>query len=93
MANHKSAIKRNRQSIKRNLRNKSLRTTVKNAVQTLREVLHPTKKKKATPQAASAAELMVKTTSALAKAARKGTIHRKKAARLTSRLQKAVNQA
>ena len=74
MANHKSAIKRHKQSLKRAARNRAARTRVKNAI----------KKEQANAALSVAA-------SVLAKAAGKGALHWKKAARKVSRLSRAVN--
>ena len=62
MANHKSAIKRHKQSVKRAARNRTVKTRIKNVVKSVR-------------------------------AAIKGVIHWKKAARKISRLAKALNAA
>ena len=62
MANHKSAIKRHKQSVKRAARNRTVKTRIKNVVKSVR-------------------------------AATKGVIHWKKAARKISRLAKALNAA
>ena len=82
MANHKSAIKRHKQSVKRAARNR----TVKNVVKSVRAAI------KADDQAA-ATQLLSTATSSLDKAATKGVIHWKKAARKISRLAKALNAA
>ncbi len=83
MANHKSAIKRHKQSEKRAVRNRAARTRVKNAVKAVRAAVL-----EQDPQKADAA--FVKATSILDKTASKGAIHWKKAARKISRLAKAV---
>ena len=79
MANHKSAIKRHKQSVKRAARNRTVKTRIKNVVKSVRAAI------KADDQAAA--------TSSLDKAATKGVIHWKKAARKISRLAKALNAA
>lgn len=84
MANHKSALKRHRQSLKRAAINRSNRTRVKNVVKAVRAAVQEG------DQAAAAARLST-AASVMAKAARKGAIHWKKAARKTSRLARAVN--
>lgn len=81
MANHKSALKRANQNEVRRLRNKTVRTRVKNAVKDVRSVL-----------AGTADENIVmdlnKTKSIIDKAAKKGVIHKNTAARKISRLSK-----
>lgn len=80
MANHKSAEKRNRQSIKRNARNRHNRSVAKSALQKARIAVGEGLKDKDT--------LISKAASALAVAVRKGAMHWKTAARKVSRLQK-----
>lgn len=84
MANHKSAIKRARQNEIRNLRNKSNRTRVKNAIKAVRGALEEQSPEKA--QATLAAAIP-----AIRKAANKGAVHRKNASRKISRLTRQVN--
>ncbi len=84
MANHKSAIKRHRQSVKRNARNRTVRTRIKNIVKDVRSAI-----KSNDPAVAN--EALVKAMSGIDKAATKGVMHWKKAARKISRLHKAVN--
>ena len=86
MANHKSAIKRHKQSLKKAARNRAARTRVKNVVKAVRTAIL-----EKNPEQAAAA--LVTATSALDKTATKGTIHWKNAARKISRLTKAVNAA
>ncbi|MBQ7606719.1 MAG: 30S ribosomal protein S20 [Desulfovibrionaceae bacterium] len=86
MANHKSALKRHRQSLIHQARNRSNRTRVKNAVKAVNVALQA-------KDLDSARESLVKATSILSKAAQKGAIHWKKAARKVSRLSRAVNAA
>lgn len=79
MANHKSAIKRNRQNIKARERNRVARAAVRTAI----------KKASAANQAGKteeAKELMRQAERAVAKAAAKGILHRKNAQRKISRL-------
>jgi small subunit ribosomal protein S20 len=85
MANHKSAEKRNRQSIKRQQRNRGVRTAVKTAAAKALGAIR--KDAKGSTSAISEAA------SALAKAAHRGAIPKGRAARKTSRLQKARNRA
>lgn len=84
MANHKSAIKRHKQSLKAAARNKSRRTRVKNVVKNTRAAIQENDRQKA-------AEALVTATSVLDKVSAKGTIHWKTAARKISRLARAVN--
>ena len=83
LANHKSAVKRHKQSLKKAARNRSSRTRMKNAVKAVRAAVL-----EKNPEKASAA--FVRATSILDKTAGKGVIHWKNAARKISRLAKAV---
>jgi small subunit ribosomal protein S20 len=74
MANHKSALKRVRQTETRNARNRYQHKTARNAVRDLRA----TKDKKA------AAELLPKVSAMLDKLAKNNVIHKNKAANLKS---------
>jgi small subunit ribosomal protein S20 len=80
MANHKSALKRIRQTATRTLRNKYQHKTTRNAVKSLRST---TDKK-------TAAEMLPKVASMLDKLAKKNIIHKNKAANLKSKLTKHV---
>jgi len=84
LANHKSALKRNRQSQVRRLRNKSNRTTVKHVIRAVDEAIE----EKAVDKAQ---EALKKAIPVIQRAAVKGTIHRKNASRKVSRLTKRVN--
>lgn len=84
MANHKSAVKRHKQSLVRAERNRAVRTRVKNVIKQVRAAVLSKDK----DQAATA---LLKATSVLDKAATKGSIHWKKAARKISRLTRTVN--
>lgn len=86
MANTKSAEKRNRQAQKRRARNTSVRTTVKNAVKKARETL-------TTKDAGKTGDAVKEATRTLAKAASKGVIHPRNAARRIARLAKAAQAA
>ena len=86
MANHKSAEKRARQNEKRRMRNKAVKTRVK----------HVTKLVRAAAEEKSNEEVgleMKAAQSEIAKAAKKGVIHRRTAARKVSRLKKLANSA
>lgn len=86
MANHKSAIKRHKQSLRKAAVNRSARTRVKSAVKAVRlAVLEK--------DAEKAAQAFTQATSLLDKTAGKGAIHWKTAARKISRLAKAVEAA
>jgi small subunit ribosomal protein S20 len=84
VANHKSAVKRHRQSLERAARNRAARSRVKNAVKEVRAAIQRKDGEKAADALSAAA-------SVLGKAARKGALHRRKAARKMSRLARAVN--
>ena len=84
MANHKSAIKRIAQSEKKRLRNRAVKTRVKNAV------------KKVYAQSKTGEELTASFQAAqsqIDKAAKKGVVHKRAAARKISRLAAAVNRS
>jgi small subunit ribosomal protein S20 len=85
LANHASALKRHRQSLKRNARNKAVKTRIKNAVKAVRQALAEKSAEKAT------AALNV-ASAVLDKAASKKVIHWKKAGRSIARLQAAINK-
>lgn len=87
MANHKSALKRVRQTAKRNVRNRAIRSETRTSVSKAKQLITENAGKEAVAKSVSAAA------STLAVAARKGAIHWKTAARKTSRLQKAANKA
>ena len=84
MANHKSAIKRARQNTIRQIRNKSVKTRTKNVVKSVR-LAADQNNFDLTVQRLDEAKSM------LAKAAKKGVIHRNAASRKISRLSKLVN--
>ncbi len=84
MANHKSAIKRARQSELRNARNRAAKTRVKTVTKNVRQVVV-----EGTQEAAMAK--LTEAQSVIAKAAKKGIIHKRTASRKISRLAKLVN--
>jgi small subunit ribosomal protein S20 len=84
VANHKSALKRARQNAVRRMRNKSVRTRVKSVVKDVRAAA-------AENSAEKAAQELNQAKSVIARAAKKGVIHQKTAARKISRLAKLVN--
>ena len=83
MATHKSAKKRAKQSQVRRLRNKSVKTTLKNLEKRLKAAKETNSDDKN--------EIMRQTQSAIHKAAQKGIIHKKTASRKISRLFKFMN--
>lgn len=83
MANHKSAEKRAKQGEKKNLRNRMVKTHVKTAV---KKVLAAVSEKDE-----NAASVLDMAKSAIDKAAKKGVIHKRNAARKISRLAKKLN--
>lgn len=83
MATHKSAKKRAKQSQVRRLRNKSVKTTLKNLEKKLKAAKETNSDDKN--------EIMRQTQSAIHKAAQKGIIHKKTASRRISRLFKFIN--
>ncbi|MCC8144967.1 MAG: 30S ribosomal protein S20 [Bacteroidales bacterium] len=82
MANHKSSIKRIRQTEARRLHNKYYAKTARNAVRNLRN----------TTDKATASDLYKKVSSMLDKLAKKNVIHKNKAANLKSKLAIHVNK-
>ena len=86
MANHKSALKRARQSELSRLRNKAVKTRVKSIVKDVR----------VSAEGSSNGDVKAKLIAAqtlIDKASKKGVIHKKTAARKISRLSKMVNSA
>ncbi len=81
MANHPSAAKRARQSLKRRLENRYYARTARNAVRKLREIEEKEK----------AAEMLPRVSAMLDKLAKRSVIHKNKASNLKSGLQKHVN--
>jgi small subunit ribosomal protein S20 len=84
VANHKSALKRAGQNERRRMRNKAVKTTVKNQVKGVRLAA-------AEGNAADAAANLKRAMSSVDKAAKKGVLHKRTAARKISRLAKLVN--
>ena len=83
MADHKSAIKRHKQSEKRRLRNNSVKTEIKTVVKKIREQIASGNKDEATVNLKTATTL-------LDRAVSKGVLHRNNASRKISRLSAAV---
>jgi small subunit ribosomal protein S20 len=85
VANHPSAEKRNRQRVKRTLRNRGVSSSVRTLVKRVRTALH------AKDKAAASTALKVAIV-ALDKAATKGVLHPKAASRTISRLSAQIHQ-
>lgn len=85
MANHKSAIKRDRQSKVRRLRNRTNKSTMKNAIRKVEEALVAGAEDQAKEALLAAIPVIQRT-------AAKGSIHKKNASRKVSRLTKRVNK-
>ena len=83
MATHKSALKRHRQSIKRRERNCMRRSAVKTAIKKALTAVQQANREAALP-------LVRQAERAIARAALKGTLHKKNARRKISRLAKAA---
>lgn len=86
MANHKSAAKRARQTIKRTERNHAVKSRVRSAVRSFREAVAAGEQDVAETQLAAA-------TRELRKAATKGVFHPRTVSRRVSRLVKGMNAA
>ncbi len=84
MANHKSAIKRHKQSVKRAARNRAVKTRIKNVIKAVRTAVTEKDREQAQSR-------LTEAMSVLDKASSKGVIHWKNAARKISRLSKAVD--
>ena len=85
MANHKSALKRARQSEIRRLRNKAVKTRIKNVTKALRLAV--------SENSEDAVDKLNTAKSVIDKASKKGVIHKRTAARKISRLSKRVATA
>jgi small subunit ribosomal protein S20 len=81
MANHKSALKRIRQTETARVENKYYARSARNAIKELRSI----------SEKEAASSLLVKVTSMLDKLAKRNDIHKNKAANLKSSLTKHVN--
>ena len=84
MANHKSAVKRDRQSKGRRERNVAAKSIVKTKVKSVLVAVGGKNKE-------NSVQALKETVPALSKAASKGLIHKKNASRKISRLTKKVN--
>lgn len=76
---HRSGLKAHRQSVKRNLRNRSTKKDIRQAVRAVTEAV-------SAKDAGKLNDLLAKASSALDKASKTGAIHWKAAARKKSRL-------
>lgn len=85
MANHKSAIKRNRQNENRSVRNRGLRTQIKSHT---KKVLTAVEEK----NVEEARKSLKEATTIIAKVASKGVLHSRAASRKISGLTKKVHQ-
>lgn len=85
MANHPSAEKRNRQRVKRTLRNRSVKSAVRTHVKTVRDAV-------AKQDAKAAKAALEQAASEIDKAASKGVLPRKAASRKVARLAAQVHK-
>lgn len=85
MANHKSALKRHHQSVRRRGRNAGVKSRVKTEVKKVRVAIDG-------KDSAGAKSALAIAVPALDKAASKGVIHKRTAARKISRLTKAAHK-
>jgi small subunit ribosomal protein S20 len=85
LANHASALKRARQNEIRNQRNRMVKTRVKNVVKSVRQALE-------VPSSEAATATLNQAKSTIAKAAKKGVIHKRNASRKIARLSKLSKQ-
>ena len=86
MSKSKSAMKRHKQSVKRKIRNRHIRSTVKSAVKEIRTAISE-------GEAGNAGKTLSKAASVIARAGSKGVLHKKTVARKVARLSKAVQKA
>ena len=84
MATHKSAEKRDRQSVNRRERNVAAKSAIKTKVKTVLAAVEDKNKE-------NSVKALKTTVTSLAKAGAKGLIHKKNASRKISRLTKKVN--
>ena len=84
MANHKSAIKRNKQAAVRNQRNTHIRSTMRNLIKQVRSAVSG-------GDAEAAQKALSSAVPYIDKASTKGVIHKATASRKISRLNKLVN--
>lgn len=84
MATHQSALKRARQNERRRIRNKAVRTRVRNAIKAVRAAVEEKAPEQAQQALAQAVPLIMK-------AASKGVLHPNNSARKIARLSKSVH--
>jgi small subunit ribosomal protein S20 len=84
MATHKSALKRSKQSKEKRLINRNVKSNLKTTMKTVTAAIEAKDPKKAQ-------EVLSQVTPVIDKAASKGIIHKKNAARKISRLARRVN--
>jgi len=85
LANHKSALKRAKQSEQRRMRNRSRKSQMKTSIRTLQEAIT----EKSEEQIAAGLKQAIGT---IDRTASRGVIHKNKAARMVSRLTRKVNR-
>lgn len=85
MSKSKSAAKRHRQNLKKRIRNRHVRSTVKTAVKEVRAAL--------AEAGSEVGDTLSKAVSTIARAGSKGVLHRKTVARKVARLSMAVHKA
>jgi small subunit ribosomal protein S20 len=85
LANHKSALKRARQSETRRLRNKACKTRMRNIIKDVRTAAETGSQEKASQK-------FVEAVSLIQRSASKGVIHRNQANRKVARLARRVNR-
>ncbi len=86
MGQLKSGVKRHKQSLKKRIRNRHIRSTVKTAVKDVRAAIDERAVEKA-------GEALSEAVSVIQRAGSKGVLHRKTVARKVARLSKAVHKA
>ena len=86
MGQLKSGVKRHKQSIKKRIRNRHIRSTVKTAVKDVRAAIDDRAVEKA-------GQALSEAVSVIQRAGSKGVLHRKTVARKVARLSKAVHKA
>ena len=84
MATHKSALKRDRQSKERRIRNRPIKSNLKTTIKSVRTALEGN-------DTAKSQEALAKAIPVIAKAASKGIVHKRNAARKISRLSRKAN--
>jgi small subunit ribosomal protein S20 len=84
MATHKSAVKRSKQSKEKRLRNRNVKSNLKTTIKTVVVAIDEKDQNRAK-------EVLSQATPVIDKAASKGVIHKKTAARKISRLARKIN--